>query len=164
MKYITAALALTLLVPAATSQSINQSTGTSQGTNQSVQTSETPELDLSAAKDAFNQRSSQLPQAASRIIGNENITLNIPEIEALNSSVYSIQTDGTNITSIERENTTSTTLEIWIEEENIEDLRKAERPVQKFGNMITSGDIRYETYQLSTKIKMTVITFLSGFL
>lgn len=155
MKYAAGVVVLAFMVTASTAQNASQDI---------TQEPEVQELNTSDLKDAFNQRTNRLPDAASTIIGDENITLHLPETELLNSTVYSVETDGVNITSLEKGNTTSTTLEVWIEKENVRTIQESGKPVEKFGNMIASGKIRYETYSLGTEIKMTVLQFLSGFL
>lgn len=155
MKYAAGVVVLTLLLTASTAQNTSQDT---------PEKPQIQEPNTSNLKKAFNQRTDRLPDAASTIIGDENITLHLPETKLLNSTVYSVETEGVNITSLERGNTTSTTLEVWIEKENVRTIQKSGRPVETFGNMIASEKIRYKTYSLSTEIKMTVLQFLSGFL
>lgn len=118
-------------------------------------------INLTALKSTYNENTARVPEFLGSLIGDQNIAINLSNIEndqgMLEEEVIGIKTDGKNISSIQWGEYNETTLKIWINQEDINQLMETDQPLQTLKEMLKNGDVRYETYTLANKVKMTLM-------
>ncbi len=118
-------------------------------------------INLTQLKNTYNENTARVPEFLGSLIGDQNIAINLSNIEndqgMLEEDVIGIKTDGKNISDIQWGEYNETTLKIWINQEDVNQLMEADQPLQTLKEMLKNGDIRYETYTLANKVKMTIM-------
>lgn len=118
-------------------------------------------INLTSLKNTYNENTARVPEFLGSLIGDQNIAINLSNIEndqgMLEEDIIGIKTDGKNISDIRWGDYNETTLKIWINQEDVNQLMETDQPLQTLKEMLKNGDVRYETYTLANKVKMTLM-------
>jgi hypothetical protein len=142
------------------------STATAQKNDLSVNTEvkhQVKDLNLTELEQKFNRNTERIPGFVGSLIGDQTIAVNLSGVETgsefMEEDALGIKTQGKRISEIRWGAFDKTTLKIWIDESDIEQLSSSQRPLQEFKKMLKSGEIKYETYTFGNKIKMMLLSF-----
>lgn len=141
------------------------SAGSAQASNQTQeeipQMTANESLNLTQFQNFYNQNTEEVPSFVGSLIGDQTIALNLSNIEQdtelLEEDVIGIETNGKEISDIQWGTYNDTTLKIWINQEDIQQLMESQSPMQELKDMLKNGGIRYETYTITNKVKMTLM-------
>jgi len=106
---------------------------------------------LDKAKDNYNAGADNLPSFFTNLFGNEVIKLNIERRNETNETLI-IKTDSGRVVAI-NDVEEEPTLEVWFNEDTFDDLIRSEDQLESIKNGLNNGDIKYEAFKFSTKIK-----------
>jgi hypothetical protein len=118
-------------------------------------------VNLTQLQSQFNNNTERIPGFVGSLIGDQTIAVNMSNVEEdrglLKEDIIGIKTDGKEISEIQWGEFNQTTLKIWIDQEDVNQLMESEKPLQELKKMLKNEDIRYETYTLANKVKMTLM-------
>jgi hypothetical protein len=118
-------------------------------------------LNLTELQTQFNSNTDRIPGFVGSLIGDQTIAVNLSNVEndrgLLEEDVIGVRTDGKEISEIQWGAFNESTLKIWIDQEDVNQLSESKKPMKELKTMLKSGDIRYETYTFSNKVKMTLM-------
>lgn len=118
-------------------------------------------VNLTQLESQFNNNTDRIPGFVGSLIGDQTIAINLSNVEEdrglLKEDIIGIKTEGKKISEIQWGEFNQTTLKIWIDQEDINQLMESEKPLQELKKMLKNEDIRYETYTLANKVKMTLM-------
>ncbi|MFB6242046.1 MAG: hypothetical protein ABEJ36_04585 [Candidatus Nanosalina sp.] len=118
-------------------------------------------VNLTKLKTQFNKNTDRIPGFVGSLIGDQTIAINLSNVEKdrglLKEDVIGIKMDGLKISEIQWGAFNETTLKIWIDQEDVNTLMESNQPLQDLKQMLKNGDIRYETYTFTNKIKMMLM-------
>lgn len=124
-------------------------------------------VNLTELKQSYNSRSDQIPGFVGSIIGDQTITVNLTGLETgeemLKKDLIGVETNGVKTEEIKWGAMEEPTLEIWVDESDVEKLSQAENPQQTLKKMLKTKEIRYETHTLGNSIKMGIMELFLSF-
>jgi uncharacterized protein YpmS len=118
-------------------------------------------VNLTQLETQFNKNTDKIPSFVGSLIGDQTIAVNMSNVEEdrglLKEDVIGIKTEGKEIEEIQWGAFEDTTLKIWIDQEDVNQLMESEKPMQELKKMLKNEDIRYETYTITNKVKMSLM-------
>lgn len=118
-------------------------------------------VNLTQLENQFNKNTDRIPSFVGSLIGDQTIAVNMSNVEEdrglLKEDVIGIKTEGKKIEDIQWGAFEDTTLKIWIDQEDVNQLMESEKPMQELKKMLKNEDIRYETYTITNKVKMSLM-------
>lgn len=139
------------------------STATAQKEDLSVENrvvEEVEALNLTEVEEMFNRNTENIPGFIGSLIGDQTIAVNLSRVDMgekfLEKDVIGIEMEGKKVSDLKWGEFEDTTLRVWIDQEDLDKISSSERPFTEFKNLMKNGEIRYETYTLMNRVRMTL--------
>jgi hypothetical protein len=139
MKKLVITAALIILVAPAVSQSLNST-------------------ELNQFKETYNNQSSEVPDFVGTIVGGERINMKL-ERNGTNETV-GVAFEGVEISDINASGVEDPTMNIWTDQETVSTVLNSSSKYDTLQEKLEENEIEYETTNLGTSIKVTVLETL----
>lgn len=110
---------------------------------------------LEHAKQQYNNNTDQLPGVAKSLIGDQRINIYLNDSGSQEN--VSVDMNGAEIDTVDTESIENSTLEVWVEREDIEEIAGSQKPVDDLRQKVNSEEIRYQAHGFVNQIKFGVL-------
>lgn len=106
--------------------------------------------ELQKLKNVYNNNTDKVPGAVKSLIGGQRINLHIED------QTYSMEMKKAKIESLEKGELENPSLEVWADQEDVEQLNNSDNPGQELRKKLNNGDIKYKKYGFVNRIRFAV--------
>lgn len=103
--------------------------------------------------DSYNAQVEEAPGFLKNLVGDQLINLNVET----SNQTFSVNMTGASIAEISNESFEQPTLEIWIEDSDIETVSNSTEPLQKTSGMLKNGTIEYQAHGFVNSLKFSLV-------
>jgi hypothetical protein len=127
----------------------------------SQSTAEMPDADeLQQFKQAYNNQTSEVPGFVGNIVGGEKVNFKL-EVNGSNETL-GVEFEGVEIANISEEGFEDNTMEVYADQEAVEEVAGSENIYDTLQSKIENGEISYSATTPGAKIKVTLVDAVRG--